>query len=200
MNLFFLVLLWQYTRGWEAQFEHKVSEVSQFLKIHFLKATAYYSHDCWFWEAWESNKFSPGYASFLYSSQSNSMSNIYTGFPNPLIILTVSSFFPFYFFFCLLLVVVGWVGFFVLLVGFFCSLKLQHQPHPVALYQDNIYSLSQRHSHPKLLLMKTRVKLTNIWQRKAEHCDWQPCWEIFCLWLCGENVQGQWAPHYLHCS
>lgn len=61
--------------------------------------------------------------------------------------------------------------FFVLF--FFCSLTL-HQPHAVALYQSNISSLSQWPSHPKHLLMKTRVKLANLW-----HCDWQPGWEIF---------------------
>lgn len=155
------------------------SEVSQFLKAPFLKATEYNSHDCWFWKAGESNTFSQGYAAFLYSSQSNSMSNTCTGFLNPLIILTVSSFFPFHFFVCLLLLVDWLVWVFCFVGGFFCSLKLQHQPHPVALYQGNIYSLSQKHSHPKLLLMKTRVKLTNIWQREAQHGDWQLCWEIF---------------------
>lgn len=155
MNLFFFVLLWQYTRQWEAQFEHKVSEVSQFLKAPFLKATAHNSHDCWFREAGESNKFSQGYASFLYSSQRKSISNTCMGFPNPPIILTVSSFFPSHLFVC-------WIVLFCW-GSFCCSLKLKHQPHPVAFCQGNIPSLSQRHSHPELLLVKTRVNLADLW-------------------------------------
>lgn len=62
--------------------------------IPSLKATAHSSHDCWLWEAGESKKFPQGHASFLYSSQSNSMSHTCTGFLNLLIMLTASSFFP----------------------------------------------------------------------------------------------------------
>lgn len=87
---------------------------------------------------------------YIPAFRSNSVSNTCTGFPNPITILTVSSFFPSH---------------------IFLSSSITTSPPALQLYTRVIFLHCYRHNHPNHLLMKTSANLANLWQREVWRCE-----------------------------